>query len=178
MFYFALYLVRRENHRGMTVVRKLQDFESPFTSQKSDKTSKLVMRKWWVTNCLLMIVPRLSSVVLILVPNKQRPKSSYYSNHLNNQHPKSEHSTFHTLFCPVFKWFDQGIMRVIWIPDVWDQKRDIFCPVFRPPLKNLTIWQRTCFYNPPHPQHHAPQQQPPCTTSMHGPTSPSHLHPF
>ncbi len=48
VFYFALYLIRRESNRGMTIVRKLQDFESPYTSQKSDKTSKLVMRKWWV----------------------------------------------------------------------------------------------------------------------------------
>jgi hypothetical protein len=51
VFYFALYLIRRDTHgRGMTVVRKLQDFESPFTSQKSDKLSKLVMRKWYVTS--------------------------------------------------------------------------------------------------------------------------------
>lgn len=47
VFYFALFLIRRDVHRdrGMTIVRKLQDFESPYTSQKIDKSSKLVMRK-------------------------------------------------------------------------------------------------------------------------------------
>ena len=38
----------------------------------------------------------------------------------------SEHSTFRTLFCPVFKGSDRVIRQTIWIPDILDHKTDIF----------------------------------------------------
>ena len=64
-----------------------------------------------------------------------------YSNHLNTEHPKSERSTFSTLFCS-FRYsyhllYDNLIRQTIQISDIFT----ISCPVFRPPFENRTIWQ-------------------------------------
>ena len=50
VYYFALYLIQREESSGMiSILRKLQDYESPYISQKSfastSATCKLVLRK-------------------------------------------------------------------------------------------------------------------------------------
>ena len=50
VYHFALYLVQREELTGeVTILRKLQDYESPYISQKSfingKSTCKLVLRK-------------------------------------------------------------------------------------------------------------------------------------
>uniref|UniRef100_A0A1B6GLU6 PX domain-containing protein n=3 Tax=Proconiini TaxID=565685 RepID=A0A1B6GLU6_9HEMI len=49
MYYFALFLVGREDDGDIIIVRKLQDFESPYISQKSIQGSnRLVLRKsYW-----------------------------------------------------------------------------------------------------------------------------------
>ena len=45
--------------------------------------------------------------------NQVRKLAVEYSNHLNTEHLKSEHVTFWTLFCLVFKWSDHLISRTI-----------------------------------------------------------------
>ncbi len=45
VYYFGLFLIERRQHSGeLVVLRKLQDFESPYISQRSS-TRKLVIRK-------------------------------------------------------------------------------------------------------------------------------------
>jgi sorting nexin-17 len=47
MYYFSLFLMKKENDGGITLVRKLMDFEAPYISQKVDQKDdcKLVIRK-------------------------------------------------------------------------------------------------------------------------------------
>ena len=50
VYYFALYLIQREESTGnVSILRKLQDYESPYISQKSfasnNSSCKLVLRK-------------------------------------------------------------------------------------------------------------------------------------
>ncbi|CAB4061409.1 SNX17 [Lepeophtheirus salmonis] len=46
VYYFALFLIQRHNNDSYSIVRKLQDFESPYISQKAMSGSlKLVLRK-------------------------------------------------------------------------------------------------------------------------------------
>ena len=50
VYYFALYLIQRDEISGtVTILRKLQDYESPYISQKSfvakNSSCKLVLRK-------------------------------------------------------------------------------------------------------------------------------------
>jgi len=49
MYYFALFLVSREDDGDITIIRKLQDFESPYISQKSIQVAtRIVIRKsYW-----------------------------------------------------------------------------------------------------------------------------------
>lgn len=49
MYYFALFLIRREDNGDIIIVRKLQDFESPYISQKSIQgINRIVLRKsYW-----------------------------------------------------------------------------------------------------------------------------------
>lgn len=43
--YFALYLMRMEKDGGVTLVRKLMDFEAPFITQRKLQDCKIVLRK-------------------------------------------------------------------------------------------------------------------------------------
>lgn len=43
--YFALYLMRKEKDGGVTLVRKLMDFEAPFITQRKLEECKIVIRK-------------------------------------------------------------------------------------------------------------------------------------
>lgn len=45
VYYFGLYLLERKPSGHMTITRKLQHFESPYISQKSNGISKIVLRK-------------------------------------------------------------------------------------------------------------------------------------
>ncbi len=50
VYYFALFLIQRDEDTGdVSILRKLQDYESPYISQKSlpnrQSTCKLVLRK-------------------------------------------------------------------------------------------------------------------------------------
>lgn len=49
VYYFSLFLIKREDDGDLTVLRKLQDFESPYISQKSIQgTPRVVLRKsYW-----------------------------------------------------------------------------------------------------------------------------------
>ncbi|XP_049858580.1 sorting nexin-17 isoform X2 [Schistocerca gregaria] len=49
VYYFSLFLIKREDDGDVTVLRKLQDFESPYISQKSIQgVHRLVLRKsYW-----------------------------------------------------------------------------------------------------------------------------------
>lgn len=50
-FYFALFLIRKESDGGVTLVRKLMDFESPFISLRSANDCQIVIRKnFWDPN--------------------------------------------------------------------------------------------------------------------------------
>lgn len=44
-FHFALFLMRKERDGGVTLVRKLLDFESPYISQRLLDDCKIVIRK-------------------------------------------------------------------------------------------------------------------------------------
>lgn len=44
-YYFALYLMRKERDGGVTLVRKLMDFEAPYVSQRLLDDCKIVIRK-------------------------------------------------------------------------------------------------------------------------------------
>lgn len=47
-YYFSLFLIRKEQDGGVTLVRKLMDFESPFISHKLASECKIVIRKsYW-----------------------------------------------------------------------------------------------------------------------------------
>lgn len=43
--YFALYLMRKEKDGGITLVRKLMDFEAPYITQRKLEDCKIVIRK-------------------------------------------------------------------------------------------------------------------------------------
>lgn len=46
MHYFALFLIKKDNNGDITIIRKLQDFESPYISYKSvRKANRIVLRK-------------------------------------------------------------------------------------------------------------------------------------
>lgn len=49
VYYFSLFLIRRDNNGEIMVIRKLQDFESPYISQRSIKdANRIVIRKsYW-----------------------------------------------------------------------------------------------------------------------------------
>ncbi|CAG2059054.1 unnamed protein product [Timema podura] len=49
VYYFSLFLIKREEDGSITVLRKLQDFESPYISQKSIKgVNRVTLRKsYW-----------------------------------------------------------------------------------------------------------------------------------
>lgn len=48
IYYFALFLIRKENDGGVTIVRRLMDFESPFITHKAAENCKIVIRKnYW-----------------------------------------------------------------------------------------------------------------------------------
>ncbi|XP_046383091.1 sorting nexin-17 [Ischnura elegans] len=49
IYYFSLFLIKREDDGHITILRKLQDFESPYISQKSmNCVSRIVLRKsYW-----------------------------------------------------------------------------------------------------------------------------------
>ena len=63
-------------------------------------------------------------------------QNNNYSDHLITEHLKSEHLTFWTLFCPVFRWSDHMIRRTIWRLDFFDHKTDIFWSGIQ-----TTIWK-------------------------------------
>jgi sorting nexin-17 len=49
--YFALFLVRKESDGGVTLVRKLMDFESPFITLRTASDCQIVIRKnYWDSN--------------------------------------------------------------------------------------------------------------------------------
>ncbi len=45
VYYFGLFLMERKDNGDFVIVRKLQDFESPYISQKNNTARKLVLRK-------------------------------------------------------------------------------------------------------------------------------------
>lgn len=45
IYYFSLFLMRKENDGGITLTRKLMDFEAPFISQRMVEECKIVIRK-------------------------------------------------------------------------------------------------------------------------------------
>lgn len=45
IYYFSLFLMRKENDGGVTLTRKLMDFEAPHISQRLVEDSKIVIRK-------------------------------------------------------------------------------------------------------------------------------------
>ena len=46
VYHFALFLVQRDDQTGeISILRKLQDYESPYISQKAFNSCKLVLRK-------------------------------------------------------------------------------------------------------------------------------------
>lgn len=45
VYYFSLYLIRKENDGNITLIRKLSDFESPYISQRMIDDCKIVIRK-------------------------------------------------------------------------------------------------------------------------------------
>lgn len=49
MHYFSLFIIKKDNNSDITIIRKLQDFESPYISQKSIRESnRIVLRKsYW-----------------------------------------------------------------------------------------------------------------------------------
>lgn len=50
VYYFSLFLMRKESDGGITLIRKLMDFEAPYISQKllTDDNCKIVIRKnYW-----------------------------------------------------------------------------------------------------------------------------------
>lgn len=50
-YYFALFLIRKEADGGVTLVRKLLDFESPFISLRTASDCQIVIRKnYWDAN--------------------------------------------------------------------------------------------------------------------------------
>lgn len=50
-YYFALFLIRKESDGGVTLVRKLMDFESPFISLRTASDCQIVIRKnYWDPN--------------------------------------------------------------------------------------------------------------------------------
>lgn len=52
--YFALYLMRKEKDGGITLVRKLMDFESPYITQRKLEDCKVVIRKRCVSSLNLL----------------------------------------------------------------------------------------------------------------------------
>lgn len=44
-YYFSLFLMRKENDGGITLTRKLMDFEAPYISQRLAEDCKVVIRK-------------------------------------------------------------------------------------------------------------------------------------
>lgn len=48
VYYFSLFLMRKENDGGITLIRKLMNFEAPFISQRLADDCKIVIRKKWV----------------------------------------------------------------------------------------------------------------------------------
>lgn len=47
-YFFALFLMRKEKDGGVTLVRKLMDFEAPYISQRLLDDCKIVIRKKYV----------------------------------------------------------------------------------------------------------------------------------
>ena len=48
-YYFALFIIKQEEDGDITVIRRLQDFESPYLSQQSIKCpNKIVLRKRYI----------------------------------------------------------------------------------------------------------------------------------
>lgn len=48
MQYFSLFLIKKDNSGDITVIRKLQDFESPYISFKAVReANRIVLRKRW-----------------------------------------------------------------------------------------------------------------------------------
>ncbi|XP_054266725.1 sorting nexin-17-like isoform X2 [Macrosteles quadrilineatus] len=49
MYYFALFLINRDDDGDITILRKLQDFESPYISQKTykDPTTLVIRKSYW-----------------------------------------------------------------------------------------------------------------------------------
>lgn len=45
VYYFSLFLMRKENDGGITLIRKLMDFEAPYISQRLGDDCKIVIRK-------------------------------------------------------------------------------------------------------------------------------------
>lgn len=45
IYYFSLFLMRKENDGGITLIRKLMDFEAPYISQRMADDCKIVIRK-------------------------------------------------------------------------------------------------------------------------------------
>lgn len=44
--YFSLYLIKKDNNSELTIIRKLQDFESPYISLKTvQEANRIVIRK-------------------------------------------------------------------------------------------------------------------------------------
>ena len=75
------------------------------------------------SNCFLVSPPKLhKSFWWFMEFNKYHG----YSNHLNTKHLKSEHLTFRTLFCTVFKSSYHVIRRTIRIPDILNHKTGTF----------------------------------------------------
>lgn len=48
VYYFALFLMRKEKDGSVTLVRKLMDFEAPYISQRLLDECKIVIRKKYV----------------------------------------------------------------------------------------------------------------------------------
>lgn len=46
LHYFSLFLIRKDNNGEITIIRKLQDFESPYISHKSIReANRIILRK-------------------------------------------------------------------------------------------------------------------------------------
>ena len=103
-----------------------------YSHRYGSNQSKTEAFKIWILKCLVFkFEPSLYSIYFCVA-------EVICSNHLNTEHLKSEYLTFRTLFCAAFKWSDVVIRQTVCKPD-------IFCPVFRPPFKNQTIWQPGMF---------------------------------
>ncbi|KAK6618108.1 hypothetical protein RUM44_002551 [Polyplax serrata] len=68
-YYFALFLIKQEDDSDVTIIRRLQDFESPYISQQSIKCqSKIVLRKsYWDSGYDLELMTHKVSLNLLYI---------------------------------------------------------------------------------------------------------------